>query len=761
MMFASLRIQLLLIIFLASLPGGGFIVLASLEQRQSAEMSAKQDLLEKVHAVAAQQGQVITEAGQTLALLAQIPAIRQATPEGAAIVANLLRNQPAYANLGVTDHQGKILCSAAPLSQPASIADRYYFIQALQSRRLSVGIYQLDRFTQKPILGLAYPILDADGQVIGMVFAALDLGWLQSLTSTFLLLPEASLTVIDSNGTVLARVPEPEKFVGQLHPDVDIIQTVLARKEGTTEARGLDGKDKLFAFAPLIRSHRAGYVYAGLPARVLLAPIHRHLINHLLWLGLILAGSLVVAWLLSSWLILERLQRLTRVTERMAAGDLEARTGLSYGKGELELLARRFDHMGEELQHRERYLQAVNYILAGATQADRVQDLLEVAVAEIARFTGCRAVGIRILQPDGSIPYEAFQGFSPEFFQVESNLCLQKQGICVNVIQGYTNSELSFCTGGGSFYVNAASHFLASASPEVRETFHCVCHQAGYESIALIPLRQGLRILGLIHVADLRENRVPRSLVEDLETMAMRLTVALEGLMVKESLRALSHELIRLQEKERLNLSRELHDSLAQDLAALKIEVDTLIHDLADPPEKAPTPGLAKLSGRLQEVIGLVRDLAHDLRPPLLDKLGLVQAIQVFCQEFTKRTGIPVDFLAAGVEGVGLDADTAITLFRLVQEGLTNIRKHARASQVTIRLVASHPNLILRLEDDGSGFEVGERRVAPASDRRLGLIGMVERVTLLGGRMEITSDPGQGTKIAVEIPLRNAPLVET
>jgi hypothetical protein len=153
MMFASLRIQLLLIIFLASLPGGGFIVLASLEQRQSAEMSAKQDLLEKVHAVAAQQGQVITEAGQTLALLAQIPAIRQATPEGAAIVANLLRNQPAYANLGVTDHQGKILCSAAPLSQPASIADRYYFIQALQSRRLSVGIYQLDRFTQKPILG--------------------------------------------------------------------------------------------------------------------------------------------------------------------------------------------------------------------------------------------------------------------------------------------------------------------------------------------------------------------------------------------------------------------------------------------------------------------------------------------------------------------------------------------------------------------------------------------------------------------------------
>ncbi|RPI51281.1 MAG: sensor histidine kinase, partial [Deltaproteobacteria bacterium] len=145
---------------------------------------------------------------------------------------------------------------------------------------------------------------------------------------------------------------------------------------------------------------------------------------------------------------------------------------------------------------------------------------------------------------------------------------------------------------------------------------------------------------------------------------------------------------------------------------------------------------------------------AYSLRPPNLDQLGLVKTILHHCEEFYSSTKVKVDCFAAGMDDVELDSDTEIIFYRLIQEGLNNVKKHAHATHATIRLLASFPDIILRIEDNGKGFDVESRLASAVNEKRMGLRSMEERVTLLGGKMKIQSRPMQGTKLFIEVPCR-------
>jgi signal transduction histidine kinase len=132
--------------------------------------------------------------------------------------------------------------------------------------------------------------------------------------------------------------------------------------------------------------------------------------------------------------------------------------------------------------------------------------------------------------------------------------------------------------------------------------------------------------------------------------------------------------------------------------------------------------------------------------------MGLVQATLEYCQDFSETYGIETTFDSGGIDLLSLDPDTEINLYRLVQEGLTNVRKHADASHVAVKLVAAYPNVILRLQDDGKGFDVNERLTNRTGEKRIGLTSMEERVRHLRGEMKIQSKPLQGTRITVRIP---------
>lgn len=218
------------------------------------------------------------------------------------------------------------------------------------------------------------------------------------------------------------------------------------------------------------------------------------------------------------------------------------------------------------------------------------------------------------------------------------------------------------------------------------------------------------------------------------------------------SMRKLSQELVSAQEEERQLISSDLHDNLAQDLFTLKIGLETLFYDWPDVPDLLLQKA-SDLSGMVNKAITQIREIAYGLRPPGLDQLGLAQTIRQYCDEFYKKNRIKVDFFSAGMEGLALDFGIKISLYRFAKEVLNNIKKHADANYVKVRLVASYPNIILRIKDNGKGFNVRERLVEARSEKRIGIWSMEERVGFLNGRMEVESKPYQGTQIVIEIPL--------
>ncbi|QGY42000.1 PAS domain S-box protein [Pseudodesulfovibrio cashew] len=218
---------------------------------------------------------------------------------------------------------------------------------------------------------------------------------------------------------------------------------------------------------------------------------------------------------------------------------------------------------------------------------------------------------------------------------------------------------------------------------------------------------------------------------------------------------SLTQQLIRIQEDERQRISCDLHDKVAQDLSSTVLSMETLFdgYTIIDPEILARGKAVA---GVVRRTIAEVRDIAYGLRPPALDQLGLTRTLEQLCSDTAERSGLNIDFSAVGIENVSLDFDTEINIYRMIQEALTNVVRHAGATGATVRLVKSHPDLLVRVSDDGRGFELNRRRAEIVAERRMGLTSMEERARLIGGAMEIRSRLGAGTRIILKIPLTAA-----
>lgn len=221
----------------------------------------------------------------------------------------------------------------------------------------------------------------------------------------------------------------------------------------------------------------------------------------------------------------------------------------------------------------------------------------------------------------------------------------------------------------------------------------------------------------------------------------------------ESQIRTLTQKLMKTQEDERRMISRELHDRVGQDLSGIKIALETLF-DHQPPPASDIKQKISELTQELDRMIYTVRDLAYDLRPPGLDELGLVQALAMYCDDFLEKSGIRVEFYSAGIEKMKLDFSTQINLYRMIQEGLNNIFKHAEATRAVVKLTAAYPHIILRIEDNGKGFDVEKRVREIDSEKRMGLRSLQERANVLGGFMIVTSKSGVGTKILLKLPYK-------
>jgi len=221
----------------------------------------------------------------------------------------------------------------------------------------------------------------------------------------------------------------------------------------------------------------------------------------------------------------------------------------------------------------------------------------------------------------------------------------------------------------------------------------------------------------------------------------------------EEHVRTLTQQLMKAQENERQRIARYLHDNVAQDLSLVRIGCETLFDNYPSIHigirEKS-----SELSTILKRSISALRNFAYDLHPPGLEQLGLVRTVYQYCEEFAEKNKININFFAAGMDDLTIPFDTEINLYRLIQEALWNIKKHADAASVTLKMVASFPYIILRIEDDGKGFDIKDRMVSAIKEKRMGLLSMEERVGLLNGKMKIQSRPAEGTKIWIEVPYK-------
>lgn len=217
----------------------------------------------------------------------------------------------------------------------------------------------------------------------------------------------------------------------------------------------------------------------------------------------------------------------------------------------------------------------------------------------------------------------------------------------------------------------------------------------------------------------------------------------------------LTRRLFHAQENERRKIARDLHDDVAQNLSFLKISVDNLVSPDLDP-EDPFREKTSLISEQLRSTIQAIRNIAYDLRPPELDRLGLVRTAYRFCEEFGLRHKVRVDFQSAGMDTIDRNPDLEINVYRMIQEAMNNIARHANADQVAVRLTLSHPHILVRVEDNGKGFDLA-RLSAEDMDTCMGLSGMEERVSLLGGKFRIDTRPGKGTKLYAEIPIPGSP----
>ena len=218
---------------------------------------------------------------------------------------------------------------------------------------------------------------------------------------------------------------------------------------------------------------------------------------------------------------------------------------------------------------------------------------------------------------------------------------------------------------------------------------------------------------------------------------------------LQEQLRRLSRQILSAQEEERKRISRELHDVIAQTLTGINIRLATLKKEAA-----VNTKGLDRNIARTQRLVeksvNIVHQFARELRPAVLDDLGLIPALHSFVKLFSKRTRIHVHLkVFAGVELLGINQRTI--LYRVAQEALTNVSRHAQASRVEVGIQKYADGICMKINDNGKSFEV-ERVLNAKGKKRLGLLGMRERLEMVGGRFDVESAPGKGTTIIARLP---------
>jgi signal transduction histidine kinase len=345
--------------------------------------------------------------------------------------------------------------------------------------------------------------------------------------------------------------------------------------------------------------------------------------------------------------------------------------------------------------------------------------------------------------------------------------------MCGRVIKSIIDPSKSYFTAGGSFWTNSTSKFV-STNKNSDKTFRMRnrCNTEGYESLALIPLKISENTVGLLQLCSVKKNKFTADLITFFEQLCENISMSISEKKTKEllkkneeslkmsmyqvkevnkRLRDLSTRLNKVREEERINVARELHDGLGQSLTGMKLDMSWLGKQISNPESYQNRLRLLNkindMTQRADDTIKTIRKIATDLRPPMLDQLGLFASIEWLIDDFRNRSEIKLS-MHSNIKKINLDSVASTNVFRILQETLTNIIRHSSASEVNISLNKTGKDYILEILDNGIGMNKNDLK----NPKSIGIKGMRERALLCGGRIDVEGKPGEGTKVTLKIP---------
>jgi PAS domain S-box-containing protein len=347
----------MLLAALALLPLAGLVFYNAQVQRREAAEEAGNDALRLARMCSDNEEKLVDSAAQLLALMADDPAVKTMDARACRpLFARALGKEKGYENLGLFNAQGAVVASALPVSLRAPVAQRQFFKDALYRDKFAVSDFELEPGGRHAEMVCAEPVLGQNGEVEGVVFAQLDLAWMADLKSRLGLAPGVTLSVLDTHGTILMRIPEPEKWVGKSALEAEIGRDIVrVRGFGTAHEAGLDHQKRLYAFTAFDPEHRLGaFVSAGIPDQVAFSSAWHSERRHLVMLAVFFLLALAAAWFVADMLVLRGVRRLLKVTQNVAAGNLHARAGPVHGGREFRELSAAFDAMAASLERQGR-----------------------------------------------------------------------------------------------------------------------------------------------------------------------------------------------------------------------------------------------------------------------------------------------------------------------------------------------------------------------------------------------------------------------
>jgi len=350
---SSLRSRLMLLVALAILPLAVMTVVGGMREREQAVQASEENLRRLTNLAAANEAQSIERARQILVDLSSVPDLLGSTSGCNALLADVLDRNEGYVNFGLIQLNGDVSCSAVPMLHPVNLGDRSHFKRAISERRFIAGDYVFGRVIRRHTINLTYPVIDRAGNVAAVVFAAMDLAGLDTFVNDINLPPGSVLVTADANGTIISRRPDPERWFGSRVP-ARLREAMQSAGRRALVIQDEDGVERLHTFARVGAPTLTDYtVTIGIPTEIVTAGARRAQLMSLVGLAATTMLALLAAWLAGDVLIVQRVRKLKDTATRIAAGELDARSGIGYEREEIGQLAEALDGMASILQKKE------------------------------------------------------------------------------------------------------------------------------------------------------------------------------------------------------------------------------------------------------------------------------------------------------------------------------------------------------------------------------------------------------------------------